>query len=180
MNRIPTTIAALCIAVLITAPGGLYSNSVAGRASSRSIQERIDVLNDGLGLLDAGENGKAAAFFERELARNPTYIEAADGIVEAMTRMCDLDGALKMIRSTAAGAGSAGIPALVPYLRAARAQGEWRFGEAAEAFREAAGVARTAGDSLSSSACLTRVLIQNARRKFRALVEREGFSHGGA
>lgn len=156
MNRIPTTIAALCVAVLLTVIGNPYSNSAADRASSRSIRERIVVLNDGRDLLDSGENAKAAVFFGRELTRNPSHVEAADGIVEAMTRVCDLDGALQMIRSTAAGAGSTGKRALGLYAGAAREQGERRFGEAAEAFREAAGFARAAGDSLSSCACLKR------------------------
>ncbi|HUV37926.1 MAG TPA: CHAT domain-containing tetratricopeptide repeat protein [Patescibacteria group bacterium] len=154
MNRILITISALCIAVLVTVGGGPYSGSVAVHASFQSITGRIETMNRGRGLLDSGENEKAAAFFERELKKNPRYLEAADGVVEAMSRGCNRDGALQSIRSIAAGADSAGMGVLALFAGAAREQGGRRFGEAAAMYHEVAVVTRAAGDSLSSFVCL--------------------------
>jgi tetratricopeptide (TPR) repeat protein len=72
-------------------------------------RKRIEAYAAGAALLDAGENERAARFFEEALADSGGLVELAEGLVEARSRLCAPNaGVARCAQSIPAGGGGGG------------------------------------------------------------------------
>jgi len=118
-----------------------------------SMEKRIEGRAGGAALLDAGENEKAATYFERSLDRRPGLVESAEGLIEARSRLCaPLRGVAFASQSLKSLSGTE-HELLKSYLDGARSRIDRKFVEAAALFASAAEAARRSGDSLSVAVC---------------------------
>jgi CHAT domain-containing protein/tetratricopeptide (TPR) repeat protein len=117
------------------------------------VERRLEIQAGGAALLDAGENARAAAYFERALERYPGLVEAADGLLEARSRLCAPDRALAQAAQGLKSLSGPQHALFKSYLDGARARVERRFEEAAALFASGARAAALAGDSLSAAMC---------------------------
>jgi tetratricopeptide (TPR) repeat protein/CHAT domain-containing protein len=116
--------------------------------------DRAETYAGGAALLDAGENERAARFFDDALAANGGYVELVEGLVEARSRLCAPNAALARCAQAMPPAGDAARREIYErYLAGERSRIRREFGAAAAHYRGAFSTAEEAGDTLSAVVC---------------------------
>jgi len=124
--------------------------------------KRVDAYLAGEALLDAGENERAARFFEEALAERGGLVELADGLVEARSRLCAPNAAIARCGQSVPAAQGARREIFERYLNGERSLLQRDFAAAAADFRSAVSAALRDGDTLSAVVCgraLARCLV---------------------
>jgi CHAT domain-containing protein len=138
--------------LLILWPAIMCFASHAWAASAPApIGKRIELYNAGSALLDAGENDKAARFFESAMKHNPGLVEAAEGLIEARSRLCAPGAAIAFCELALDSLSGPRHEVFKLYLSGARARLERRFKDAAVYFQNALAAAEKEKDSLSGA-----------------------------
>ena len=121
----------------------------AGAASAPApAGKRIDTYAAGAALLDAGENERAARFFEEALTASGGLVELAEGLIEARSRLCAPNAAIARCGQSIPAAQGPGRRIFELYLSGERSRLQRNFGAAAAHFRGAFSAAGQAGDTL--------------------------------
>jgi CHAT domain-containing protein/tetratricopeptide (TPR) repeat protein len=115
------------------------------------VDKRIEMYNAGSALLDAGENNKAVQFFESTLKENPGLVEAAEGLIEARSRLCMSGAAIAFCERTLDSLSGPQLEIFRLYLSGAKARLERKFSDAAVYFQNATAAAERDKDFLSGA-----------------------------
>ena len=145
------SLAALAAVLCAAAGEGLYARAERPAAEEPAARPRLETWEDGARLLDAGANGEAASYFERELSRSSGALELAEGLVASRSRLCAPDTAISYCSRVLAALEGARREVLAAFLSGASARRERRFEEAVASFRRAAAIAEASGDTLSAA-----------------------------
>jgi len=121
--------------------------------AERDATNELDLWQRGGQLLDAGENQQAREHFTVWLRLRSGNIAAAEGLLTAAGRQCDLESAVELIEQAMA-AGEGSDPMLEALVRGARHRHADRHTAATPEFVQAAELAAAAGDSLSAAVAL--------------------------
>ena len=146
-------ISLVALAAILCAVAGerLYARTEQPAAGESAARSRLETWEDGARLLDAGANGEAASYFERELSRAPGSLELAEGLIASRARLCAPDTAISYCARILAALDGARREVLDAFLSGATDRRERRFKEAAVSFRRAAAIAEASGDTLSAA-----------------------------
>jgi CHAT domain-containing protein/tetratricopeptide (TPR) repeat protein len=116
-------------------------------------RKRIEAYAAGAALLDAGENERAARFFEEALADSGGLVELAEGLVEARSRLCAPNAGVARCAQSIPAAPGARREIFERYLDGERSRLRRDFSAAAEYFRGAFSAAGRNRDTLSAVVC---------------------------
>lgn len=129
----------------------LASNEV--RSTQPSVEKRLEAYNAGSSLLDAGENEKAARFFESALKEGGRLVELAEGLIEARSRLCAPNAALGYCARVPDEPPGAQQEIFRLFVNGERARLQRNFTEAAAYYRSAFDAAENGKDTLSAVLC---------------------------
>jgi len=131
----------------------LAAGAVGATSAPAPAGKRIETYVAGAALLDAGENERAARFFEEALTDSGGFVELAEGLIEARSRLCAPNAAIARCgRSTPATQG-ARREIFELYLNGERSRLQRDFRAAAVHFRGAFSAATRDQDTLSAVVC---------------------------
>ena len=147
-NGVRRNILLLVILCLILIPFTPHARAASARVP---VGKRIELYDAGSALLDAGENDKAAQFFESTLKQNPGLVEAAEGLIEARSRLCAPGAAIAFCERTLDSLSGPRLEIFRLYLSGAKARLERKFSDAAVYFQNATAAAEREKDSLSGA-----------------------------
>ena len=136
--------------------GAAFMIALAGsdaRSAQPSVEKRLETYNAGSSLLDAGENEKAARFFESALKEGGGLVELAEGIIEARSRLCAPNAAIAYCGRTAQRAPGAPQEIFTLFVDGEKARLRRGFTEAAAYYRSAFDAALNGRDTLSAVMC---------------------------
>ena len=129
--------------------------SVARVASSTLPRERrVEIVNEGSSLLDAGKNEKAASYFKTHVQQYPGFIEAAGLLIEAYSRGCKFDNALALLETVSLSLSGGEREIFALFIEGAKKQERRNYHEAAADYRESASLSIEVRDTLSAAYCL--------------------------
>lgn len=136
---------------------GIVLALAAGAAGAASAPvpagKRIETYVAGAALLDAGENERAARFFEEALTERGGLVELAEGLIEARSRLCAPNAAIARCGQAIPETQGAEREIFEAYLNGERSRMQRDFRAAAARFRGAFSTAERAGDTLSAVVC---------------------------
>ena len=121
--------------------------------------KRLETYAAGAALLDAGDNERAARFFEEALTAGGGLVELAEGLIEARSRLCAPNAAIARCGQAIPAAQGAGRRIFELYLSGERSRLQRNFGAAAAHFRGAFSAAGQAGDTLSAVVCARALVL---------------------
>jgi CHAT domain-containing protein/tetratricopeptide (TPR) repeat protein len=116
-------------------------------------QKRVETCVAGAALLDAGENERAARFFEEALAESGGLVELAEGLIEARSRLCAPNAAMARCGQSIPETEGTGRKIFELYLEGERSRLRRDFKAAAVHFRGAYAAAERDRDTLSAVSC---------------------------
>jgi tetratricopeptide (TPR) repeat protein/CHAT domain-containing protein len=122
-------------------------------AMPASATERMETYAAGAALLDAGENERAARFFEEALAKSGALVELAEGLVEARSRLCAPNAAVARCGQAMLATQGARREVFEPYLDGERSRLRRDFNPAATRYLDALSAAVRNHDTLSTVVC---------------------------
>ncbi len=161
-NRSTRIVVALCLALAASPAALAPANSgprVEAAPAPAPAAGRVAVHDAGAALLDAGENERAARFFEEALSAHGGLVELAEGLIEARSRLCAPNAALA--RSAQAMPAEEGPRREIfdHYLLGERSRIRREFKDAAAHFRSAFSAAERTGDTISAIVCGTALAL---------------------
>ncbi len=148
-RRSTSTIVWLALACALAAGAACAGSAGASDPAGK----RVDTYVAGAALLDAGENERAARFFEDALAKDGGLVELAEGLVEARSRLCAPNAAIARCAQSIQASQGAGREIFELYLNGERSRLRRDFSAAAAHYRGAFSAAGRAGDTLSAVVC---------------------------
>ncbi len=146
-------------------------------------ERRVEIVNEGSSLLDAGNNEKAASYLKTHVHQYPGSIEAAGLLIEAYSRECKFDSALAFLETVSLSLSGGEREIFALFIEGAKKQERRNYHEAAADYRESASLSIGVRDTLSAVFCLlssARCLLgaREGREAVRAVEEMEQLLSG--